>query len=93
MLIEWQSEPLLYRGRRAWLLAANVALGAACGVSIARRMRRRGFGPGSTMLAATITVLAGVLAFWFLRVLLPSRAAARSVAPSKESHELLIQSA
>jgi hypothetical protein len=70
------------------------AVTAWCTYSIARRMQRQGAPPLLVAFVALLTVLGGVIAYLYLRVLLPRRARAReaSVSPA-DVRELLIQSA
>jgi hypothetical protein len=94
-LVRWPfEEPLLSGAKRAWLLAADLAVSALCTLSIIRRMRRQGSGAAAVIVAATITAIMGVLAYVYLRVLLPKHHVSRTPegTPS-EAHGLLIQSA
>jgi hypothetical protein len=86
---------LLFIGhKRPWLLFSILAVTAVCAYSIARRMQRQGAPPLLVAWIALLTVLGGVIAYLYLRALLPRRArAAEDAAPSPEVRELLIQSA
>jgi hypothetical protein len=86
-------DPMFLGHKRPWLLLANLAVTAMCVYSIVSRMRRQGANPLLTCLMALLTVLVGVVAYFYLRALLPARAPVRAPTPSNELRELLIQSA
>jgi hypothetical protein len=93
-LLRTEEEPLLFAGKRPWLLCLNLTLAAVSAASIVRRMRRHGASLIAIALAATVTALVGVIAYVYFRGLMPRRApvTARS-SPVSEGRELLIQSA
>lgn len=93
-IIGTQGEPLLFGGERAWLLSLDLLLAAVCASSIARRMQRQGASSIAIAPAATITALAGVIAYVYFRGLLPRRASpVMASSPNSGAREPLIQSA
>jgi hypothetical protein len=93
-ILRSQEEPLLFAGKRPWLLVLDLMIATACTASIVRRMRRRGASSIAIVLAAAVTALTGVVAYVYFRGLMPKRATlATSSAPSTEARALLIQSA
>jgi hypothetical protein len=92
--IRMESEPLLFDGKRPWLLCVNFALAAMCVTSLVRRMKRQGASSITIALAASITALAGVIAYLYLRGLMAKqRETTTPVSSRARVHELLIQSA